>query len=291
MLLILGGTAEARELAAALHERGLAVTTSLAGRVSNPRLPPGRVRMGGFGGPSGLAAWLRQHRVDAVIDATHPFAARISSSAAAACAATAVPLLRLERPPWRERPGDRWTRVADLQQAAALLQARAAALRRTPTATQVRAMTGTPAAGEARAAGGSAGGGGRRPGIRAKERLRVLLTTGRQGLAAFATLEECWLLVRCVEPPTPPLPPHHQLLLDRGPFTLAGELALLDRHRIELLVAKESGGEMTQAKLDAARARGLEVILVQRPPRPPVEAVATVDRALAWALAAAGRNP
>src|SRR5579875_3215836 len=153
MLLILGGTAEARELAAALHERGLAVTTSLAGRVSNPRLPPGRVRMGGFGGPSGLAAWLRQHRVDAVIDATHPFAARISSSAAAACAATAVPLLR------RERPGDRWTRVADLQQAAALLQARAAALRRTPTATQVRAMTGTPAAGEARAAGGSAGGG------------------------------------------------------------------------------------------------------------------------------------
>jgi precorrin-6A/cobalt-precorrin-6A reductase len=255
MILILGGTADARALAAAAHERGLAVTTSLAGRVSNPRLPPGEVRTGGFGGPAGLAGWLRRRRVDAVIDATHPFAARISRSAAEACAATGVPLLRLERPPWPQRPGDRWTRVRDLMQAAALLQARAAA----------------------------AGPGG--------EPLRVLLTTGRQGLAAFAGLERCWLLIRCVEPPSPPLPPRHQLLLDRGPYTLAGELALLDRHRIELLVAKDSGGEMTQPKLDAARARGIEVILVERPPRPPAPSVATVDQALAWALAAAGRNP
>ena len=75
-VLILGGTAEARELAAALDADGVAVVSSLAGRVSRPRLPAGEVRVGGFGGPEGLTAWLREHDVAAVIDATHPFAER-----------------------------------------------------------------------------------------------------------------------------------------------------------------------------------------------------------------------
>jgi precorrin-6A/cobalt-precorrin-6A reductase len=240
VLLILGGTAEARELAAALDGAGVAVTSSLAGRVSRPRLPRGDVRVGGFGGPDGLAAWLRERRVAAVLDATHPFAARISASAARACPAAGVPLLRLERPGFAQRPGDRWHRVPDLPAAARL----------------------APELGR-----------------------RAFLTTGRGGLARF---DGCWFLIRCVDPPPPPLPPRHELILARGPFTLRDELALIDRHGLDLLVTKDSGGAATAAKLDAARERGLPVIVVERPPRPAVATVATVAEALTWALTHAG---
>jgi precorrin-6A/cobalt-precorrin-6A reductase len=110
----------------------------------------------------------------------------------------------------------------------------------------------------------------------------VLLTTGRQGLAAFAGVDSAWFLIRCVEPPDPPLPPHRELLLDRGPYSLDGELKLIDDHAIDVVVTKDSGGAHTSAKLDAARQRELPVLLVRRPPRPPVPTVATVDEALAW---------
>jgi len=240
VILVLGGTAEARELAAALHEQEVAVTSSLAGRVTLPRLPAGEVRIGGFGGPTGLAEWLSAHAVVAVVDATHPFAERISASAVAACRRTGTPLLRLERPGWRERPGDRWVWVDDLAAAAEAIAGR-----------------GT----------------------------RVLLTTGRQGLPAFAGDVATWFLIRCVDPPEPPLPPRHELILDRGPYTLARELALIDRHRIDLVITKDSGGALTVAKLDAARERGLPVIVVRRPPRARVETVRAVPDALKWARA------
>ena len=103
-LLILGGTAEARALAAALVDAGVHVVSSLAGRVRDPALPVGEVRVGGFGGADGLAAWLRAHDVDAVVDATHPFASTMTAHAAAACAATGVPLLVLRRPGWPPGP-------------------------------------------------------------------------------------------------------------------------------------------------------------------------------------------
>ncbi|MDX6728918.1 MAG: precorrin-6A/cobalt-precorrin-6A reductase, partial [Baekduia sp.] len=106
-VLILGGTAEARELAAGLDAAGVRVVTSLAGRVARPRLPSGETRIGGFGGPAALAAWLAEHEIAAVVDATHPFAERISASAAQACGDAGVPLLRLQRPGWAERDGDR----------------------------------------------------------------------------------------------------------------------------------------------------------------------------------------
>jgi len=237
-VLVLGGTAEARELAAALDRRAdTRVISTLAGRIARPRLPAGEVRIGGFGGPEGLASYLAQESVGAVIDATHPFAQRMSASAHAACARATVPLLRLERPPFRRRPGDDWRRVATLEQAAAAI----------------------PAAGR-----------------------RVFLTTGRQGLGAFADIGGAFFLVRCVDRPEAPLPADHVLLLDRGPFKLGGELALIDRHRIDLVITKDSGGEHTEAKLEAARRRGLPVIVVARPPRADSPAVATVAEALAW---------
>ena len=98
-LLLLGGTAEARALAARLHPR-VEVISSLAGRVPDPALPVGEVRIGGFGGVDGLARWLQDERVDALVDATHPFAATITAHAALACRRLDLPSVVLARPPW-----------------------------------------------------------------------------------------------------------------------------------------------------------------------------------------------
>ncbi|MFJ5271746.1 cobalt-precorrin-6A reductase [Streptomyces sp. NPDC088358] len=237
-VLVLGGTTEARRLAAELAGRpGVRVTTSLAGRVSRPGALEGDVRVGGFGGADGLARWLREQRVDAVVDATHPFATRITENAARAAAATGVPAVVLRRPGWRPGPDDRWHFAASLAEAAALL----------------------PPLGR-----------------------RVFLTTGRLGLAAFVPLAGLHFLVRSVEAPEPPLPPHAEVLLARGPFTVDDERTLLRAHRIDVLVTKDSGGEATAAKLTAARALGLPVVVVRRPPLPDgVAAVPDVVSALA----------
>jgi precorrin-6A/cobalt-precorrin-6A reductase len=115
-VLVLGGTAEARHLASALDAAGVPFVSSLAGRVSNPALPAGEVRIGGFGGVEGLAAYLREQAITHVVDATHPFAATMTAHAAAASAGS---LIVLQRPGWTERPGDRWTRVPSIVAAAA----------------------------------------------------------------------------------------------------------------------------------------------------------------------------
>lgn len=111
-ILILGGTRDARELAQLLQAEGLDAITSLAGRTADPLLPPGRVRMGGFGGAEGLAAYLREAGIALIADATHPFAAVISANAAAAASAVGIPCVRLTRPAWEPGPGERWLRVS-----------------------------------------------------------------------------------------------------------------------------------------------------------------------------------
>ncbi|MDH4413269.1 MAG: cobalt-precorrin-6A reductase [Rhizobium sp.] len=120
-ILILGGTAEARALAGELIADGHEVTTSLAGRTIDPVLPQGTVRIGGFGGAEGLAAYLREEGFDRMIDATHPFARRISENAIKAAALTGVPLEQRLRPRWQKQPGDRWKSVPSLEAAAATL--------------------------------------------------------------------------------------------------------------------------------------------------------------------------
>jgi precorrin-6A/cobalt-precorrin-6A reductase len=121
-VLILGGTTEARRLAIALEaRRSLQVISSLSGRVDEPLLPPGDVRIGGFGGADGLSDWLRENRIDALIDATHPFATSMSSTAEQVSTELGVPLLVLRRPGWVEQPGDQWLRVPTLDAAAQAL--------------------------------------------------------------------------------------------------------------------------------------------------------------------------
>lgn len=234
-VLLLGGTGEARALAARLHP-DVDVISSLAGRVPDPALPVGAVRIGGFGGIDGLRKWLCDEHIDAVVDATHPFAAAITAHAASACGELGLPHLVLARPAWD--PGDAILVSSDTEAAKVVAQQGFA---------------------------------------------RVFLTTGRSGTAAF-THSDAWFLIRAVTAPDPGmLPRRHQLVLSRGPYHYDGEYALLREHRIDALITKNSGGEMTRAKLDGAAALDIPIVMVDRPPLPPgVPAAATVDEAVAW---------
>lgn len=237
-VLLLGGTGEARALAAALHplQPEIEVISSLAGRVPDPALPVGQVRIGGFGGVEGMRRWLRDEGIDAVVDATHPFAATITTHAAQVCAELGLPHLVLARPAWS--PGDAIVVASDTEAAEVVVQC-----------------------------GFS----------------RVFLTTGRSGTSAFRGVD-AWFLIRAVtEPEADTLPARHELLLSRGPYDYEGELALLRDHHIDVLVTKNSGGDMTQPKLDAAATAGVAVIMVDRPPLPAgVHSVTTVEQARDW---------
>lgn len=240
-VLLLGGTAEARALAALLVHDGDQVTTSLAGRVSEPRLPVGDVRIGGFGGVDGLRAAATDH--DVVVDATHPFARTISTNAALACSGDAGdsgrPLLRLQRPGWQPPPGADWTWVDDHPAAAAIAAAHE----------------------------------------------RPFLTTGRQTLADFTSvLATHRVLARVVEPVR--VPEAWTLLLSRGPYTRQGEVDLMTGHGVDILLTKDSGGDHVRAKLDAAAALRVPVVVVRRPAVPDgVSVVADVDDARRWVRA------
>jgi precorrin-6A/cobalt-precorrin-6A reductase len=242
-VLILGGTAEARDLAAALVAAGRPVISSLAGRVRNPALPVGDVRIGGFStaagdGVEGLAAYLSDHHVRAVVDATHPFAATISANAVAATARTGTPLVRLQRPGWRDHPdADGWTWVGSATEAVA------------------------------------AGAGSRHP----------FLTTGRQSLDRFLPWADRQVTVRVVDPPDVPLPQQWRLIRSRGPYAYADELTVMRAAGSDLLVTKDSGGTHTAAKLDAARDLGVRVVVIRRPASAPdVPQVTTVTEVLGW---------
>jgi precorrin-6A/cobalt-precorrin-6A reductase len=120
-ILILGGTAEAVELADRLVTLRHRVTTALAGRTRKPHRPKGRLQVGGFGGTEGLERYLSGKRIDYLVDATHPFAVEISRHAVAAAKLVGIPLLRVQRPPWTEPEKAGWVHVADEDAAAAAL--------------------------------------------------------------------------------------------------------------------------------------------------------------------------
>jgi precorrin-6A/cobalt-precorrin-6A reductase len=237
-VLLLGGTTEAAAMARALATAGLDAVYSYAGRTEAPVPQPLPLRIGGFGGPEGLAAYLQAEGVTHLIDATHPFAAQMSRNAAEACTTTGTALIALERKPWQAGPGDRWTHVPDLDQAVAAL--------------------------------------GDAP-------RRVFLAIGRQTLQAFAAAPQHHYLLRLVDPPTDPLPlPRAEAVIARGPFTVAGDRALLLDHRIEVIVAKNAGGAGAEAKLNAARELGLPVVLIDRPAVPARPVARTVGEVMAW---------
>jgi precorrin-6A/cobalt-precorrin-6A reductase len=234
-VLLLGGTAEARTLAKTLDPQ-TDIISSLAGRVPDPALPVGPVRIGGFGGVEGLKRWLQEEGIDAVVDATHPFAATMTAHAAEACGQLQLPHLVLARPAWD--PGAAVVVESDVEAAETIAR---------------------------------------------RKYSRVFLTTGRSGVKAFAD-SDAWFLIRAVtEPDDDVMPRQYQLLLSRGPYHYDDEITLLRQHRIDALVTKNSGGEMTRAKLDAAAALDIPVVMVARPQLPAgISAVGTVQEAADW---------
>lgn len=238
-ILILGGTIEARQLAGRLAGRSdLKVTLSLAGRTAQPAAQPVPVRVGGFGGVEGLAAYLAAQRIDVLVDATHPYAVTIAAHAAEAAALAKTPILALRRPAWTAVAGDRWTEVEDVDNA-------------------VAALGNTPR--------------------------RVFLAIGRKEVGAFAAAPQHNYLIRSVDPIEPPLQvPRAAYLVARGPFREDDERALLKQHRIECVVAKNSGGSATYGKIAAARALDVAVIMLRRPALSDVPAAETVQDAVGW---------
>jgi precorrin-6A/cobalt-precorrin-6A reductase len=238
-ILILGGTAEARQLAGRLsHRHDLAITLSLAGRTAAPAEQPVPVRIGGFGGPEGLAAYLAAERIDALIDATHPYAAIMSAHAAEAASRGKVRLLALRRQPWASVAGDQWVEVDTIVDA-------------------------VPALGPAPR--------------------RAFLTVGRRDIDAFAAAPQHSYLIRSVDPIDPPLQvPDAIYVTARGPFPEADDRELMAKHQINVVVAKNSGGDATYGKIVAARSLGIEVVMLRRPMLPAVATVETVQDAIAW---------
>jgi precorrin-6A/cobalt-precorrin-6A reductase len=241
-LLILGGTGEALALARSIAATmpGLPMTTSLAGRTRDPVLPPGEVRVGGFGGIDGLVRYLADGAVTMLVNATHPFAAEMSAHALAAHQQTGVPLLRLLRPAWQKQPGDSWIPVPDVRGAAGICR-----------------------------------GLGK----------RIFLSLGAKDLAEFSGITQAHFLVRLVDAPEALPLPHYDLVTARGPFTLAGECALIAEQGIDLIVTKNSGGDATYAKIEVARELGIPVVMIRRPQitaEPDSDTVESAEAALDW---------
>jgi precorrin-6A/cobalt-precorrin-6A reductase len=233
-ILILGGTADARELAERLTALEHDVTTSLAGRTRKPAMPAGQLRVGKFGGIPGLVGYLRAVGIERLVDATHPYAGLISINAVAAAQQTGIPLVRFMRPEWIEPNEAGWVHVRDLSAAAEALP---------------RLAT-------------------------------VLVTSGHEDLGALLERDDCRFIVRLIEAPAEDLPRHARLLLARPPYTLDGETRLFRNEGITHLVTKNSGGEQTVAKLEAARGLGVQVVMVDRPAYGRAREVGTVDEAV-----------
>lgn len=240
-LLLLAGSGEARVLADRLHRTGqIKVTASLlnAPRSFGPLAVP--TRLGRFGGKDGQAQYLRDQGVTAVLDATHPFAARISAQTAQVCAGLGLPYAQVLRPDWQPEAGDQWQQVANEDGVAALLT------------------------------NGS----------------RVFTTTGRATLAALVRDSSALFFVRQMEAPTEaPKYPNVSYISGKGPFSVEDEIRTLRALKIDVLVAKNSGGLPSRTKLDAARALGIKVILIARPPLLNETRLETVEAAMKWIAA------
>jgi precorrin-6A/cobalt-precorrin-6A reductase len=238
-VLLLGGSTEASALAKLLAQDGRFETTlSLAGRTASPRAQPVVTRTGGFGGAEGLARYLRQERIDVLVDATHPFAAQMSRNAIEAASATGTPLLAVERPAWQPQPGDNWTLAPDM---AAAVQAIGSAPR------------------------------------------KVFSGIGNLALAELQAAPQHTYVIRLIDLPKGPLAlPNIVFIQARGPFTAEDDIRLFREHGIEVVLTKNAGGDATVSKIEAARALGLPVAMVQRPFIPPRLTVATAEEAIIW---------
>ena len=220
-ILLLGGVGDALAIARRLAPQDI---YSLAGLVKVPADLPCQLRVGGYGGAEGLAAFMAAEGIDLLLDITHPYAAQISANAARAAELSGVPCWALRRPGWQAGGGDDWREVADWAALSAALE----------------------------------------------PFQRPLFTLGREPLAHLQAipLHQHWT-VRCLD--DYPGTPRARVIGARGPFNLADERALFAAGQFDVLISKNSGSSATEPKLQVARELGLPVLLLARPPLPPVD--------------------
>ncbi len=239
-LLILGGTAEARDLAEGLAgDERFRTTYSLAGLTRYPVTVDGtEVRKGGFNGESGFRDYLVSSGTGIVIDATHPFAERMTVTAFNVCQELGVPHAVVRRPPWVKGPEDDWSLISTAQDLARLVP----------------------------------------------EGSTVFLATGRKRVREFASvLPGRRLLCRVIDLPDQPFPaPDGNWVVGRPPFSVDHEIRLFRRKKVDWLVARNSGGGMSESKLEAARRLALPVAMFERPPVPNCTVVDSVEACMEW---------
>lgn len=238
-LLLLGGTADGRKLASALHQQHVEVIYSIAGLVRMPQLDC-MVISGGFSQLGGLQSYIEQQKITAILDVTHPYAQQMSINAALAAKACAIPYWRFHRPQWQALIAgnvaenvagnvvDNWQFFEHLTQLPQLLSAYQ----------------------------------------------HVFFTLGQLDAGLIASLEPCLTpgfqrhLVRTAAPSKATLSDSMHWLKGIGPFSVDDEIALMKQHQIDVLVTKNSGGSSTYAKLEAARLLKIPVLMQTRPQLP-----------------------
>jgi precorrin-6A/cobalt-precorrin-6A reductase len=218
-ILIFGGTNEAIKIAEQLGDNHQ-ITTSLAGRTKNPKLPKhGEIRTGGFGGVENLNCYFIDEGFDFIIDATHPYAKNISNQIIKAAGLAGKKLLRFVRPSWQISDGVKWEEVENFT----------VALERLP------------------------------------KEARVFVTTGHKELEKLESRQDCFFLVRLIEPPAISLSDNISVIISRPPYNFESEIKLLEDEKITHLVTKNSGSSQTKAKIDAALKLGVNIIMLERP--------------------------
>lgn len=213
---------------------------SLAGRTKNPVLPKIPYRIGGFGGAVGLANYIKESNIKAIVCATHPFAAKMPFHAYEAAKIIGIPILYLLRPAWKPEAPDKWIEVDSHKEA----------IEQLANSNQQLAT--------------------------------IFLTVGRLELEEYRNAPQHHFVIRSIEEIEEKPIKNAIYITDRPPFTLEHELALLRKHRIDVVITKNSGGEATKAKLLAAREVGIPVILIKRPARPEGLHVQSARQALDW---------
>ncbi|WP_193171993.1 cobalt-precorrin-6A reductase [Nisaea nitritireducens] len=243
-ILVLGGTDLANAFVTALRvaHPDLEIVLSLAGRTRNPKLPDCVIRTGGFGGTEGLAAYLREEGITALVDATHPYAAQISANAAKAASETGTPSLHLVRPAWEQASGDNWHHAQDYEEAARHLDA----------LSQTHPLT------------------------------VFLTVGRQELKPFHSLMNCTHVARSVEQPDAAELPPGARVVLARGPFREEHEMAFLKDNAIDVIVSKNSGGTATYGKILAARSLRMPVVMVARPPLPEGEIVGYVESALTW---------
>ncbi|WP_135080405.1 cobalt-precorrin-6A reductase [Terasakiella sp. SH-1] len=241
-LLILGGTGDGAAFARRAHAHygdRVEIIISYSGITGHQPDLPCAVRVGGFGGMGGLIDYIKAESITHMVDATHPYAEKISHHAYGAAFETETPLAVLWREEWRADLKDRWLDVDDMDAA-----------------------------------------------VRAVEQFgrKTLITTGIKDVSAFAELDEdISLVVRLVNEPKEDLAlNNYEMVISRPPYDVEKERQLIRDYHIQVMVSKNSGGAATYAKIEAARAEGIGVIMIKRPPLEPLDYISEPDEMLEW---------